>query len=114
MDFHTDGQAPCLQGPCSEASCPRPLPPNLKQSERFFPSQNPALKGFPVAECGIGVFSGGKKASASKSAAVREVFLKPKPGVERFPVAEFGVGGLSGGRKGLWRAPGVSCGTPGA
>ena len=39
----------------------RPLPPNLQQSEKFFPSQNPALKGFPVAEFGVGGFSSGKK-----------------------------------------------------
>ena len=46
-----------------------------------------------MAEFGVGGFSGDKKASAPKSAAVTEVFPKPTPGVERF----------SGGRIRGWR-----------
>ena len=48
-------------GTTAKATDPRPLPPDLKQSERLFPSQNPALRGFPVAEFGAGGCSSGKK-----------------------------------------------------
>ena len=56
-----------------------------------FPSQSPALRGFPVAEFGAGWFSSG-------STRRWRVFQRQSLALEGFPVAQPGIGGFPTGK----------------
>ena len=74
------------QGLCSKASASK-----SEAVREVFPSPNPALRGFPVAEFGAGGFFSGKTWP-------RRVFQWQIIALEGFPVAKSGVGRFKASR----------------